>query len=279
MEKILLAMDSRNVDQNAVSLACYISRLTHSKLTGVFLDQFLVEEEIVISQLEGEPVIGSITFSETSENDDEVTIKEEYINLFKGITERKGVQAFVYIIKGTGANEIISESRFTDVLIVDAATSVSMFQEGTPSSFVKQILQGAECPVIISPEHFNGIDNIVFCYDGSKSSVFAIKQFTYLFPELKNRRAKVIYLNSEDEFLEEDQQALTDWLKYHYSDVEFILMQGNATEAFFNYLLKKKNDFVVMGAYGRGLLASFFSDGVNSNEARTTSLPIFVAHY
>ena len=93
-------------------------------------------------------------------------------------------------LNGIGVSEIISKSRFADVVILNAATCMTVYDENFPSFFVKNILNNAECPVIISPEIFNGIDNIVFCYDGSKSSVFAMKQFTYLFPEFKYTRAK-----------------------------------------------------------------------------------------
>jgi len=279
MEKILLAIDSQHMDANAIRFACFLSRLTRSRLTGIFLDDLIVEEEVVIRQTGGVPVIESVSIQEAPENDDQLTAKVENITRFKEITEEEGIQAFVHLNKGVPANEIIAESRFADILIVDAATSFSGIEEGTPTRFVKDILQEAECPVIISPDNFNGIDNIVFCYDGGKSSIFAMKQFSYLFPELRNTRAKVIDMNGADEFSEEARVAVTNWLKYHYSDVEPVTLEEDATTAFFDYLRKKRNDLVVMGAYGKGLLASFFGNGTEEESAGTTSLPIFIAHY
>jgi nucleotide-binding universal stress UspA family protein len=270
MEKILLAIDAHNMDTNAVAFACYLSRITHSKLTGVFLDNLVVKEDVVIKESHGVILMESISISEVQE--DEESIKN--ISLFEELSAQEGIEADVYFDKEVPATEIVTQSRFADVLIVDATTSFSRLHEGPPTRFVKDILHDAECPVIISPENFNGIDNIVFYYNGSKSSVFAMKQFTYLFPELKNNRAKVIYLNENDGLLEEDEQAISDYLGYHYGDIEFVPLEGDATDAFFNFLSKKKNDLLVMGVYGRGLLDSFFD-----NETGTSNFPIFVAHY
>lgn len=278
MEKIILALDNRNIDENALRFACHLTRLTHSRLTGFFLERQVVDEQILFAQSEEKTLIDAIVITEESNDEREAFLTEESIRHFTDITEKEGVHAFIEFGKGAVTSDIIGRSRFADVLVLNAATSISGYEENAPSHFVKEILLAAECPVIISPEIFNGIDNIVFCYDGSKSSVFAMKQFTYLFPEFKYTRAKVIYLNKDREFLEEDRQAVTEWLNYHYSDVEFVALGENAIEFFFNYLLQKRNDLVVMGAYGRGLLASFFKNE-GKQTYRTTSLPIFISHY
>lgn len=278
MEKIVLAIDIHNMDMNAISFACYLSRITHSTLTAVFLDNLVVEADVAISEAHAVVFVDSISVREIKDSEDVLADKQKNIALFKEITAQEGIRSYVIYEKGLPAVDIIAKSRFADVVIVDATTSFTRLQEGPPTRFIKDILHDAECPVIIAPEEFNGIDNIVFCYDGSKSSVFATKQFAYLFPELENNQAKVIYLDKGNDEAIEEKQALINYLNYHYKSAEFIHLEGDATEAFFYYLMKKKNDFVVMGAYGRGLLSSFFERDANK-DTRTTSLPIFVAHH
>ena len=279
MDKIILALDSRNMDPNAIRFACHLIRLTHSRLIGFFLEKEPIDEQVIVAQTGSSSLIESVAVIAESDDEQEDLLTEENIQLFSELTEKEGVHALIEFGNGIGVSEIISNSRFADVVILNAATCMTVYDENFPSFFVKNILNNAECPVIISPEIFNGIDNIVFCYDGSKSSVFAMKQFTYLFPEFKYTRAKVIYLNKDDKFLEEDREAVTEWLSYHYSDVEFVALDGNAVEAFFNYVLLKRNDLIVMGAYGRGLLASFFKNDGKENTDRTISIPVFIAHY
>ena len=277
MEKILLAIDGQNLDENAVHFAAYLVRLTQSKLTAIFLEDLVREEEVIIRQAEEDNGVQSISVRESADDEQSATIRDENILLFRELIRGEGIPASVYLDKGVPAADIIAESRFADLLVIDAATSFSAFYEGPPTRFVKDILQEAGCPVIISPESFGDIDNIIFCYDGSKSSLFAMKQFTYLFPELRSKRAKVIDLVGGE--LPEEKERISEWLKYHYNDSKWIGAEPEATDALFSYLLRKKNDFIVMGAYGRGLLASFFEKDPDEETTRTTSLPIFVAHY
>lgn len=278
MEKILLAMNSRDIDLNAIRFACHLTRVTHSKITGIFLENVVSEEEIVISVSEDADLYTeSITVRETTEINDELTMNN--IRRFGEIAEQEGVEGFIEVDDGIPAEDILGKTRFADLLIVDAKTSFSGIYENPPTRFVKDILQEAECPVVIAPESFSGIDSIAFCYNSTKASVFAIKQFICLFPEYRDKKAKVIYLERRNEDSRDEELALKDWLKYHFSEVEIVPVEGNARDCFFNYLSGGRKDFVVMGPYGRGLLDSFFENDPLHPGIKSTRLPVFVSHY
>lgn len=51
MEKILLAIDAVNPDTNGLDFACYLGRLTRSKITGVFLENLVAEERLVFKEM------------------------------------------------------------------------------------------------------------------------------------------------------------------------------------------------------------------------------------
>src|SRR4051812_12238463 len=77
MEKILLAVDAINADKKALEFACYLSRLTKSKVTGVFLENLVDEERFVLRQLHG--IV--CTSVELVEDSDEYKAKMELINM------------------------------------------------------------------------------------------------------------------------------------------------------------------------------------------------------
>ena len=52
MEKILLAIDAINLDMPALDFACYLGRLTNSKITGVFLENLVADEKLVIKKMQ-----------------------------------------------------------------------------------------------------------------------------------------------------------------------------------------------------------------------------------
>lgn len=275
MEKIMVAIDSQKMNHKTIGFACFLTRLTQSKLTGIFVEQPVMEEEIIYKQSARGTEVESIGIISSRNDEINELIRDEYINLFRELTQEEKVEANIHLDQGLPVEEVIAESRFADVLIVDPATSFSDIRENPLSGFVKNILHDAECPVIISPENFEGIDNIIFCYDGSKSSVFAIKQFSHLFPQLKSRIVKILCLKNEEELGRDELRRLTEWLKYHYNNnVEWIIPQPATKASLFDYIIDKQDDFIVMGHYGKGMLVSFFK----KESEKTAALPIFVSH-
>ena len=188
MKKILLAIDATNVNTNSLDFACFLGKLTKSKITGVFLENRVAEEKPVLKSMQG-AVDVDWTVDENSEEHKvkTETIKKNIAFFTEGCINRETCYE-VHHDGGVPSSELIEESHFADAVIVDAETSFNDHFEGIPTTFIKDVLKKAECPVIIAPENFETIDEIVFTYNGSSSSVFAIKQFTYLFPELKEKR-------------------------------------------------------------------------------------------
>lgn len=275
MEKVLVLLDGLKVDINTARFACYLARLTHSKLTGVLVESSVLQEEKTLAKADGADVLLQTVLTKKTDEDIE-KLWIENVNFFEDITEEEGVEAFIEADKTLSTFDVVQEARFADILILDAKAFYNA-SGNEPNHFVKQILQEAECPVVITPDNFQPIEDVVFCYNGMKSSVFAMKQFIYLFPQLKAKRAKLITIAERNEVSEEDEETIANWLRYHFNDVEFIKLKGDALNAFFNYLQKKKNDFVVMGAYGKGMLTGFLESDAEG-KMDVVRVPLFVAH-
>ena len=186
MEKILLAIDAINPDKNALEFACYLGRLTKSKVTGIFLENLAAEERLVLKQMHGMTYVDWVVDEKSDDHKAKMELIEKNILSFKESCINGGVSYSLHRDSGVPVRELIEESRFADVMVVDAETSFNKRYEGTPTEFIRGILRKTECPVIIAPESFKAIDEINFTYNGSSSSVFAIKMFSYLFPEFHN---------------------------------------------------------------------------------------------
>jgi len=279
MEKILLAIDAANPNRSALEFACYLARLTKSKVTGVFLENPVPVGLPILKQLQK---ISSADWGEEENTEAYKTNQEELvennINHFKHGCICRDVNYTLHRDRGVPVNELVEESRFADILVTDAAISFHKQYEGIPSEFVKDVLKKAECPVIIAPESFGPINEIVFTYNGSPSSVFAIKQFTYLFPQLYNTKATIIKVTETGEWQGTDKHKLTEWLKDHYTDLHFEALKGNSYTKLFDYLFKKKNMILVMGAYGRNAISEFIKPNPADLLIKTVTQPIFIAH-
>lgn len=53
MTKMLLAIDAINADEDTLEFACYLDRLTKSKVIGVFLENSAEGKTRVLKQMQG----------------------------------------------------------------------------------------------------------------------------------------------------------------------------------------------------------------------------------
>ena len=272
MKRVLVAIDANQVNVNLLDFACFIAKLTHSKLTGIFLDKIKIAKEPVKEMAYG------AQRSVSAETGEKVKLFDEGARLFTETCNNRGANCSLHHDEGSPVVDIIKESRFAELLIVDPEMSFKEKKE-IPSGFIKEVLAKSECPVVLAPFSFYGIDEILFAYDGSPASVFAIKQFIYLFPELTGKKVTVLQVNEHGDNAFTEKNKVGELLQMHYSSIGFQLLHGKASDELFGYLLGKKNVFVVMGAFGRSMLSGFFKHSTAELILKTINLPVFIAHH
>jgi hypothetical protein len=279
MEKILLAIDAINPHKSALEFACYLGRLTKSKIIGVFLENLVAEERPVLKKMHGMTSVDWQLDENSEEHKAKMNEVERNISFFKDGCISGEVSYRVHRDRGVPVRELIGESRFADVLVVDAQTSFNKRYEGNPTEFVRDVLKKAECPVIIAPERFEGADEIIFAYNSTSSSVFAMKQFTYLFPQLHNKKVTILQVNEAGKWHDPDKYKFKEWLNEHYTDLNFEALKGETDVTLLTHLLNRNNIFLVMGAYGRSAISRFFKHSQADLLIKTVSHPIFIAHF
>lgn len=279
MDKILLAIDAEKIDMDALGFACYIAKLTNSKITGVFLENLAANEKPVLKKAYGTKYLEWELDESSVQFQDKKQLIEKNIQVFKDTCEKKFTKHKLHRDRGVPVREIVNESRYADLIITDSTTSFGKKMESRPTEFVKDLLKNAECPVIIAPKTFTAIDELIFTYDGSKSAAFAMKQFTYLFPEFDDRKVTVLQVNKDGEWNDPDKYNLKEWLQNRYSAIGFEVVKGNTEDKLFDYLFRRKNAFVVMGAYGRNTVSRLFKPSQADILIKKISHPIFISHY
>ena len=261
MEKILLAMDAMNLNTNVIDFACYIAKLTHSRLTGIFLEGLMEERPVTITTQEGTATV------------------EMNIHRFKEACLCRETLSLIHRDRGVPLLEIIAESRFTDLIIIDPETAFNRRDAVNAGRFVKDVLRSAECPILIAPYSSSDMDEIIFAYDGSASSVFAIRQFAHLFPDLRSTPVTILSIKDDEGSAIEEQFKMKEWLRAHFDTLHFDVRQGGgASDQLFAYLIEKKNAIVVMGAYGRKDISNFFRPSHADLLVKTVDLPLFITH-
>lgn len=264
MRKILLALNPDDVKTSSIDFAAYIANLTKSPVTGIFLEK----------QYKKEPAEKFVLQNDIEDDELHDTKLKQNISLFENRCLHSYARYSIHHVKGIPANEMVRESLFADVIITGGDVSFSD-DDGLLSAFVKELLENAKCPVIITPFSFDEINEIVFAYDGTDSSVFAMKQFIYLFPEFNETKITVLQvLKDEDDNITE-KEKLKELLMMHYSAVHYDTLHGDADIELFEKFIGKKNKLLVMGAYGRKKL---FRRSTADILLKTINVAIFITH-
>lgn len=275
MKKILYVTDALNLHLENLEFAGYICGLAQSKLLAVFLENDELEMRTE-SMIRTAAVNAGLNVTEETLSLKQHTC-DTNIQRFKTACETKGIDCAVHRDRGNPLAEIILESRYADLLLLDVTTTFSANNEGTPTDFVKDVMSNAECPVMLMPERFNGVGEIVFTYDGKPSSIHAIKQFTYLFPQLKELKTVVVSVNPE-EVSPEERYKFREWMHAHYNYLDFLSSEGNVKMGLVELLLDRNKSIVVMGAYGRSMISNFFSPSHANPVIKVISQAVFIAH-
>lgn len=279
MKKIILAMDPRNFKPETLDFPAYLTKLAHARLTGIFVEDITPELYLRINNPDA---FAFMTMEEQEELLHVNTEKEinAHIETFRKECGKRGIVGKVFSEKGIPSREMVMQSRYADMLLTNIDTTFSSSSASVPAKFTRYIMANAECPVIITPEEFKGIEEVVFAFDGSASAVFAIRQFTYLLPELSEKRATVLYSNESD--VEKDlegKEELMEWMQLHYEDAYFKTETGSIFNSFISAYRKHPAMIGVMGAYGRSGLSRFFQESSADDILKLISIPLFITHY
>jgi uncharacterized protein (DUF1778 family) len=154
------------------------------------------EKEVV--KLNREISISENKLKKLIANDDET--RKKSVELFKQACQDAQVNFSIQHDKNIAYKEIIHESLYSDLLILNSKETFTNYEEKTPSRFIKNILEDIQCPVILVPEKFNVIEKIILLYDGTPASIFAIKMFNYIFPENSIKNIELLSIKKKSCF-------------------------------------------------------------------------------
>jgi hypothetical protein len=281
MNNLLLIAKSMSDNYNALHFACFLSRKANMRITALFIENnFEMQNEWV------DPFTGVLINQENNSTISSVKKSKKYwdhqINYYKEYCIKNNIPFDYLIITGEPMHATLNETKFRDVAIIDPELNFYEEDQNIPSNFVKEILSRSECPIILSPEKFTQLEDIYFCFDNSPSSIFAMKQFTYLFPSLRNIDVTLLEIKDnpeENDSLKEEHNKIINWLKNHYNSVYYQLVQGDVNENLLSRFFMEQNKLIVMGAYGRSILSYFFKKSHADVLIRSVDLPLFITHH
>jgi len=170
------------------------------------------------------------------------------------------------------------ESRFSDLIILSGEAFFSDITPGQPNPFLQEALHAAECPVMILPENFVEFQHVVIAYDGSKDSLFALKQFCYLFPRFTDLPTEVVYVRDENSGEIPDIDVLRQYTRLQFQSLNFSKLHFKAARYFATWIGEKDKTLLVSGSFGRSPFSYVAKQSFAEQVIHDHKMPIFIAH-
>jgi len=269
MNKILLAFDGINVSKGAFEFSRRLNELQPILLTGSFLPQTDFSASWSYATGEGPVQIPTVEPS-VSER-----VAENMLQ-FETACKKEGIDYRIHRhFHQLAVEQLLKETRFADLMILGSEVFF-----GGDATFLTDVLHDTECPVIIVPEAFSFPEQLILAYDGSKSSVFAIRQFTCLFPHLCELPATLVYASSmrDKEAALPEEDYIEELVARHFSQLEIRRLQLHSRNEFAGWLSGLSAPMLISGSFGRSLFSQEFKESFAEKVINYRLIPVFIAH-
>jgi nucleotide-binding universal stress UspA family protein len=273
MEKILVVLNPSDPSPELIRFAARTARLSRSPLTALAVEQVFYEYLPLSGDMPYLPVNEIAPARQTSK------LIDASVRRFLDVCQSEQVTPLVVRARGAAVAEVVRESRYADLLILDPATEFLEAERSLVSQFTREVLSLSECPVLVATEKVKEINEIVFCYDGTASAVYAMKQFMSLLPGYHGQPAILLEVRRNRSHEDEEHQRVMDLLQTHFDEVRYEVLDGDPKESLFRYFFMKQHSLIVMGAYGRGQLSRLFHPSTANILLRSVDLPLFITHF
>jgi len=273
MRKILLVFDGINFSEGAFEFARRLNEKNQILAAGIFVPQ------VDLANLWSYAAAGSGAITIPMIEDDEALEIEKNMERFKGLCEKNKIEYRIHKdFYDFALPELKKESRFADLIIIGSEKFYTNTGVNGPNDYIKNALHDAECPVLIVPEKFNFPESNILSYDGSESSVFAIKQFVYLFPELVKNPTLLVYAKNESDDEIPNVEYIEELAARHFPDLSIMKLHFDPKEYFATWIGEKKNGILISGSFGRSSLSRTFKKSFIKEVIKNHKLPIFITH-
>lgn len=90
------------------------------------------------------------------------------------------------------------------------------------------------------PEKFDFPQSNILAYDGSEASIYAIKQFKYLFPELCRQKTLLLYINQKPNSEFPDLLYMEEFITASFNDLKIHTLDINPRKYFATWISEKR---------------------------------------
>lgn len=275
MKKIILAFDGSNFSKGAFEFARRLNDIEPILVTGVFIPQVDYANLWSYASVAGAGM--GPAFIPLLE-DEEADVVNKNILEFEDQCQKNGMAYRIHKdFFDFALPELKKETRFADVVILSGELFYNGVIRSEQLENLKELLHGTECPVLVVPENYEFPHTNILTYDGSEDSVYAIKQFAYIFPELAKNKTLLIYAGTEGKDFP-FKEYIVELTAQHYKDLSFYKLEMDPKTYFNDWISEKKDSILVSGSFSRSAFSQMFKKSFAADIIADHKVPLFIAH-
>ncbi len=278
MKKFIAVFDGFKMSDSTLEYSIQLSKLANAHLVGIFIEDFLYHNYNIYHVLETSEKAKELI---NDLNEVDKKMRGEAAMKFQKACEKAKLNFSIHRDKGFALQELLHESIFADLIIINENDDFKRKSDESPTQFMKELLRDVQCSVLVVPNIVRPIDKVVLLYDGSPSSVYAIKSFSYIFDNVLNVPIEVFTVR--DQFMAKerlpDNKLMREFIKRHFSSVTYTVKNGNVTEEIIEHFQNfGETALVVLGAYRRSDFSRKFKTSMADILLRELGTLLFIAH-
>lgn len=272
MNKIIIAFDGTNFPHAAFEFARQVNEKNYILLTGIFIPQTILADMWKRVYLAGDYAVPVV------EQEDAEMVRLNIARFEKLCKDNKIDYRIHKDFFDIGLTALEKESSFADLLLLGSQEFYNNIGSNEVSMLIENILQDAHCPVLLVPKEFRSTDSVILTYNGSDESLYAIKQFIYLFPHLLTKEALLTFVAKNEADQIPRQKEVKELVKAHFNKVDLIKIVSKEKHNFSYWCSEHPGAIVVGGSYGRSGFSMLFKKSFLEEIITHHQLPVFIAH-
>jgi nucleotide-binding universal stress UspA family protein len=278
MKKILIILNGAQAPLHVISSAIEMARTDNALLYALFLVPVANKPNLIYPFVNDLALAGAPVSDQTIEEDDQRQTNDN-IQMFRDACTAANIAFRIAPGRDISFDELIRHSAFADLIIADAKADFPAAPSMPLVITLSDLLADAHCPVLLLQQEIKQPKQVILSYDGSFSSIHALKMFSYAFPEWRSVSTCLLSVFPKGNAQLEYAEYIKDWLPQHFDHLKIELLKGEIKQELVKVVKGSgQNTLVVMGAYGRTAVSRLFRKSLSWTIVNETSAALFIAH-
>lgn len=278
MKKFIAVFDGFKMSESTLKYSIQFAQLSNAHFVGIFIEDFIYHSYNIYNILR--------TSDKAKQLIDELNEEDKKMRAQAVLECEKACQLAklnysIHRDKGLALQELLHESVFADLIIINENDNFKRTSEESPTQFMRQLLRDVQCPVLVVPNIYRPIDKVVLLYDGNPSSVYGIKSFSYILDNVLNVPIEV--LTVRDQFMANerlpDNKLMREFMKRHFSSVSYTVKNGNVSQEIIAHFQNfGETVLIVLGSYRRSDFSRKFKTSMADILMKKLGTLLYIAH-